>query len=74
MRPIQTNDEWLDAVDLLREKMQADHDADEAALPEDERLAVPRSITFREAARKLEQLIDFWETDQKIQRIEAHAR
>lgn len=75
MRPIHESDaDWLEKVDSLRAKMQADHDAAEAALPEDERLAVPRSITFREAARKLEQLIDFWETDQKIQRIEAHAR
>ena len=73
MRPIHDN-EWLDAVDLLREKMQADHDADESSLPEDERLTVPLKISFAQAARTLEQLIDDWETQQKIARIESHAR
>lgn len=73
MRPIHTTD-WLEKVDSLREKMQADHDAYEAALPEDERLTVPLKISFAQAARTLEQLIDDWETQQKIARIESHAR
>ena len=73
MRPIHDND-WFEKVDSLRAKMQAEHDAYEAALPEDERLTVPLKISFAQAARKLEQLIDQHETDQKIQRIESHAR
>jgi len=44
--------EWAEYVELVREEMQAEHDAYEAAQPEDERLARPLVITWDQAVQE----------------------